>query len=288
MAPERPEARHPEGSARGPEEETAPGREHEGYASAGDPSAAQDPDVLLDVPALGVEELHLEVENLKARISVQAELADMVKLNVGVDVDLGKVKLGVKGLDAQVLLKVKLDNIRAILEQALEAVDRDPSILDRLTGETHRKDREPSEDGRPRDRVGTGDQAEQTVRRTVDESGNVRETMLDGSGNVLEASASGDLADLPLEEEYRDEEGRTIGRARDDAGNVVEEELDERGNVTGFIGFVGANEVGRREATEAAERKAREMGVDLSGVGGTGSGGRILVRDVKEAAKNGG
>ena len=288
MAPERPEARNPEGSARGPEEETAPGREHEGHASAGDPSAAQDPDVLLDVPSLGVEELHLEVENLKARLSVQAELADMVKLNVGVDVDLGKVKLGVKGLDAQVLLKVKLDNIRAILEQALEAVDRDPSILDRLTGETHRKDREPSEDGRPRDRVGTGDQAEQTVRRTVDESGNVRETMLDGSGNVLEESASGDLADLPLEEEYRDEEGRTIGRARDDAGNVVEEKLDERGNVAGFIGFVGANEVGRREATEAAERKAREMGVDLSGVGGTGSGGRILVRDVKKAAKNGG
>jgi pyruvate/2-oxoglutarate dehydrogenase complex dihydrolipoamide acyltransferase (E2) component len=122
----------------------------------------------------------------------------------------------------------------------------------------------------------------------VDESGNVRETMLDGSGNVLEESASGDLADLPLEEEYRDEEGRTIGRARDDAGNVVEEELDERGNVAGFIGFVGANEVGRREATKAAERKAREMGVDLSGVGGTGSGGRILVRDVKKAAKNGG
>ena len=288
MAPERPEARNPDGSARGPEGETAPGQEHEEYESVGNPSAAQDPDVLLDVPALGVEELHLEVESLKARISVQAELADMVKLNVGVDVDLGKVKLGVKGLDAQVLLKVKLDNIRAILEQALEAVDRDPSILDTLTGETHRKDREPSEDGRPRDRVGTGDQAEQTVRRTVDESGNVRETMLDGSGNVLEESASGDLADLPLKEEYRDEEGRTIGRARDDAGNVVEEELDERGNVAGFIGFVGANEVGRREATDAAERKAREMGVDLSGVGGTGSGGRILVRDVKKAAKNGG
>jgi pyruvate/2-oxoglutarate dehydrogenase complex dihydrolipoamide acyltransferase (E2) component len=262
VAPERPEARNPEESARGPEGETAPGREHEGYASAGDPSAAQDPDVLLDVPALGVEELHLEVENLKARISVQAELADMVKLNVGVDVDLGKVKLGIKGLDAQVLLKVRLDNIRAILEQAMEAIDRDPSILDRLTGETNHKDREPGDDGRPRDRDGTGD--------------------------VLEESASGGLADLPLEEEYFDDEGRLVGRARDDVGNVVEKKLDERGNVAGFIGSVGANEVGRREATEAAERKAREMGVDLSGVDGTGSGGRITVRDVLKAAKNGG
>ena len=262
MAPERPEARNPEGSERGPEGETAPGREHEGYASAGDPSAAQDPDVLLEVPTLGVEELHLEVESLKARISVQAELADMVKLNVGVDVDLGKVKLGVKGLDAQVLLKVKLDNIRAILEQAMEAIDRDPGILDRLTGEPNRKDREPGDDGRPRDGDGTGD--------------------------ALEESASGGLADLPLEEEYLDDEGRLVGRARDDAGNVVEEELDDRGNAAGFIGSVGANEAGRREATEAAERKAREMGMDLAGVNGTGSGGRILVRDVKKAAKNGG
>lgn len=287
MAPERPESRDPAGSARAPEGETAPRREYEEYAaSAGDPSAAQDPDVLLDVPALTIEELHLEVESLKARISVQAELADMVKLNVGVDVDLGKVKLGVKGLDAQVLLKVRLDNIRAILEQALKAIDRDPSILERLTADAG-PDWQAGDDGRPRDGAGTAGEAEQPVRRTVDESGNVLETVLDGAGDVLEESASGDLADLPLEEEYLDDEGRVVGRARDDAGNVVEEELDEKGNVVGFIGFVGSNEAGRREATEAAESKAREMGVDLSGVDGTGSGGRILVRDVEKAAKNG-
>src|SRR5215212_3047354 len=39
------------------------------------------------------------------------------------------------------------------------------------------------------------------------------------------------------------------------------------------------------EATEAARNKARELGVDLSGLEGTGSGGRILVRDVVEAAR---
>jgi len=285
VSPERPESRDPDGSARGPEEETAPRREYENYASAGDPSAAQDPDVLLDVPALSVEELHLEVENLKARISVQAELADMVKLNIGVDVDLGKVKLGIKGLDAQVLLKVRLDNIRAILEGALKAIDRDPGILERLTADAGR---EAGGDARPRDGAGTAGEAEQTVRRTVDESGNVLETVLDGVGDVLEESVSGGFADLPLEEEYLDDEGRVVGLARDDAGNVVEEELDEKGNVVALLGFTRANEAGRREATEAAERKAREMGVDLSGVDGTGSRGRILVRDVEKAARNGG
>lgn len=38
------------------------------------------------------------------------------------------------------------------------------------------------------------------------------------------------------------------------------------------------------DATEPAGRRAEELGVDLSEVEGTGSGGRILVSDVEEAA----
>lgn len=38
------------------------------------------------------------------------------------------------------------------------------------------------------------------------------------------------------------------------------------------------------EVTGAAERKASDLGVDLSNVKGTGSGGRILVKDVETAA----
>jgi pyruvate/2-oxoglutarate dehydrogenase complex dihydrolipoamide acyltransferase (E2) component len=41
------------------------------------------------------------------------------------------------------------------------------------------------------------------------------------------------------------------------------------------------------EATPAAERRAEELGVDLSQVRGTGSGGRITVKDVQSTAKNG-
>ena len=39
--------------------------------------------------------------------------------------------------------------------------------------------------------------------------------------------------------------------------------------------------------TGAAQRRAKELGVDLSSVKGTGSGGRVLVKDV-EAATDGG
>lgn len=41
------------------------------------------------------------------------------------------------------------------------------------------------------------------------------------------------------------------------------------------------------EVTDAARKRAGELGVDLSGVEGTGSGGRVVVRDVLEAADRG-
>ena len=40
----------------------------------------------------------------------------------------------------------------------------------------------------------------------------------------------------------------------------------------------------KAQATPAAERKAEELGVDLSQIEGTGSRGRITVKDVTEAA----
>jgi pyruvate/2-oxoglutarate dehydrogenase complex dihydrolipoamide acyltransferase (E2) component len=41
----------------------------------------------------------------------------------------------------------------------------------------------------------------------------------------------------------------------------------------------------RVEATEAAERKAQELGVDLTNVEGTGSGGRVTAQDVENAQR---
>ena len=297
MPPEGSASRNSDESSRDSDRE-APPREYQRRMSADEtgPSAAEDPDVLLDVPVLKVEELELEVDDLRAQVSVQAELADMVKLSVGVDVNLGKVKLGIKGVEAQALLKVRLENIRAILEQALNAIDRDPSILERLTkgvggaGGWEAQDEAGSVAGGAAAGSAAGNAGEtaRSVRRTVDESGNVLKTVLDGSGEVLEEDTSESLADLPVEEEYLDDEGRIVGRARDDAGNVVKEELDEKGNVVGLLGFVGAEEAepGATKITAPAERKARELGVDLSIVDGTGSGRRILVKDVERAAKS--
>ena len=92
----------------------------------------QEPDVLLDVPNLEVEKITLEVDSLRAHISVLAELANLLNLSVGADVQLGRVKLEIDGVRAQALLKVRLENVRAILEKALETLGEHPEILENL------------------------------------------------------------------------------------------------------------------------------------------------------------
>src|SRR4028119_1963969 len=95
--------------------------------------ARQDVDVLLDVQELEVDRIHLTVRGLRAHVSVVAELASLVNLQVGVDARLDEVEWEIEGVRAKVLLKVRLDNVRAILEAALETVAENPQILRILT-----------------------------------------------------------------------------------------------------------------------------------------------------------
>lgn len=157
-----------------------------------------DPDLQLDVPALSVEEIDLEVEDLQVHLSIQADLADLVKIKVGLDAELGELKLGIKGVEAQLQLKARLDNVRAIFSEVLESLQHNPQFF--------------------------------------------RE---------------------PMSTEALDETGEVSVRSE---GEVAENREEP-------------------EATEAATRRARDLGVDLSGLEGTGAGGRIVVKDVTRAAE---
>src|SRR5215213_10164690 len=95
--------------------------------------ARQDVDVLLDVSELEVDRIKLTVKDLRAHVSVLAELASLVSLQVGVDARLDEVELEIEGVRAKVLLKVRLDDVRAILKHALDTVAEHPEILTTLT-----------------------------------------------------------------------------------------------------------------------------------------------------------
>ena len=66
----------------------------------------------------------------------------------------------------------------------------------------------------------------------------------------------------------------------------VEAGLEEEAAVVGEASKPGEASVQKDKvkATPAAERKAEDLGVDLSQIEGTGSGGRITVKDVTAAA----
>lgn len=165
--------------------------------------SSEDTDVLLDVPVLNVEELDLEVEELQAHISARAELAGFLNINVGVDAYINGLKLNIKGVEAQVQLKVKLERILSTIERALDAIDNNPDLLNT----------DSNRGGRPERREGPRE---------------------------LEAAS------------HREEPEQ------------------------------GADGVA---ATPAAKKKAEELGIDLAGLDGTGADGRVLIRDVLQAAK---
>ena len=91
--------------------------------------APQDVDVILDVSELEVDRIKLTVTDLSAHVSVLAELASLLNLQVGVHARLEEVELEIEGVRAKVLLKVRLDDVRAIIKEALETVAEHPEIL---------------------------------------------------------------------------------------------------------------------------------------------------------------
>ena len=72
------------------------------------------------------------MKNLRAHVSLDARLANLLQLTAGADVSIDDVDLTIKGVRAEVLLKVRLDNVAAIIDRTLTTIDRNPQILERL------------------------------------------------------------------------------------------------------------------------------------------------------------
>ncbi|MEO3867399.1 hypothetical protein ABGB18_01070 [Nonomuraea sp. B12E4] len=210
-------------------------RRHDEPATRAQPLGGE-PDVLLDVPVVKVDEIHLEVNDLRARVSLNAEVLDLLRLGVGADVDLGHVALDIKGVEAQALLKVRLENVARILDRVLRTIDDNPQILEHLSRGLESALRD----------VGGG------TGRAVGEIGR-------GAGGAVEevgAGARGTLRDL----------GRGAGRAVEDLGQGTGGALKEVGRGTGEA----VEEVGRGtgEAVEEVGRGAEDVVEEI----GRGSG----------------
>lgn len=96
------------------------------------PEGSPEPDVLLDIPEVTVDEIRLVVDGLDADLSLRARLANLVQLDAGVRVHLEGVELDVTGVSAEAMLKVRLEKLVQILDRALTTIDRNPQVIEAL------------------------------------------------------------------------------------------------------------------------------------------------------------
>ena len=75
------------------------------------------------------------------------------------------------------------------------------------------------------------DDAPHKVVRSVDQTGTIIETIHDEGGGVLDEVVVGRVANLPVVDEYVDEQGRLVSQVQDDLGNTFEQLLDNALNV---------------------------------------------------------
>src|SRR5690348_3096040 len=108
-------------------------REYRRYITREEEDRAGPPDVLLDVPELRVDSIHLEVDDLDAHVALKAKVLNLVKLNVGLDVHLSRVKLDIKGVEAELVLKARLDHVAAIVDRLMTSLDRNPELVKGLS-----------------------------------------------------------------------------------------------------------------------------------------------------------
>ncbi|GGR98700.1 hypothetical protein GCM10010169_49130 [Micromonospora fulviviridis] len=125
----------PTGAERPGNYPAAPQRgEHELPQPAGGHSSKtmSDPDVVLQIPQAKVEQIYVEVDDLDASVSLRARLGSLLQLDVGVQAQLGTVKIDIKGVEAEAMLEVRLEELRGILDSALRTIERNPQIIESL------------------------------------------------------------------------------------------------------------------------------------------------------------
>ena len=193
-------------------------------------------DVVLEVPRLWVDSLGLEVDSLTARLSLDANVINLVSVTAGVDLAIDSVYLSLEGVSAEAYLYVDLDNVARLVDRVISTLERNPEIVTTLLSSV---DTLVSTVGRVGSQaVGPGgvltttvDQLGRTLEQTVTATGDIVERTLSQTGQLLSERTLGNLADLQVLSETTNAAGQLVRRVRDTAGRTLEYVTDQAGNV---------------------------------------------------------
>jgi hypothetical protein len=87
----------------------------------------QEPDVYLNA-SVSVGHIGVEVDNITAKINLDAQVLKLLKFNAGVDASIDRVKLTIENVSAKVELEARLENVVAMVDDVLSSIDLNPII----------------------------------------------------------------------------------------------------------------------------------------------------------------
>jgi pyruvate/2-oxoglutarate dehydrogenase complex dihydrolipoamide acyltransferase (E2) component len=242
-------------------EKTRPEQIYEDYTviDPGEISDTDEPDVIVDIPVVKVDEIHFELDDLMARVSLHAEVLDLVKLSVGVHVELGKVELNIKGVEAQALMRARLDHVTAIIDRVLTTLDRNPDVLNNIT-----KALQPVTEGAGKAVGEVGEGANKAVGQIGEGAGSAVEDVGEGAEGAVKdvgKGAGGAVEDV----------GEGAGGAVKDVGKGAGGAVEDVGGGAGkAVGEVGE---GAGQAVGGLGQGAGALGALAGGGGGGGGNG---------------
>jgi len=248
-------------------DKTMPEQMYEDYTLV-DPveiSDTDEPDVIVDIPVVKVDEIHFELDDLMARVSLHAEVLDLVKLSVGVHVELGKVELNIKGVEAQALMRARLDHVTAIIDRVLTTLDRNPDVLKEIA-----KSLKPVTEGAGKAVGEVGEGANKAVGEIGEGAGSAVEDVGEGAEGAVKDVGKGAGGAV---EEVGGGAGKAVGEVGEGANKAVGEVGEGAGDAVGGLGEGAGQAVGGLGQGAGALGGLAQLGGGGSGGGGNGGNG---------------
>jgi hypothetical protein len=229
-------------------------REYRSHVRQEERERAGPPDVLLDVPELRVGLIHLELDDLDAHVAIKANVLNLVKLSVGIDVHLSKVLLDIKDVEAEIVLKARLDHVTAIVDRLMTSLDRNPELIDGLS--------------RAVTQIGQG------AATAVDESGEAVKDVGAGAESALDDVGVG--------------AGQAVGDVGEGAGQAVGDVGEGAGQAVGDVGQGAGQAVGDvgEGSGKAVEDAGEGAGEAIGGKSNPKAVAKSAARKVRDAVKS--
>ncbi|MCJ1442942.1 MAG: hypothetical protein MMC23_003439 [Stictis urceolatum] len=200
-----------------------------------------EPDVFLNA-SVHVGEIDILVQNLTAKINLDAQVLQLLQFNAGVDASIQKVSLLIQNVSARVTLEARLGNVVEMINSVLDSIDLNPVLatLGQDLGEIANSTTGLLDGGSSGGASSGGSNTTASIgKRAFELANNILYSVNDYSGNTHTNRV---LA----------QDGNIVDHSLDNSGRAIDEKVV--GNYKSDMRFNGHNETG-----EIGGRTVREL-----------------------------